>query len=68
MFLILPKEEELLELSQTVSILKRHLRFLVNKVFKSTSYLNAQLLWFFFTHGEIPYNLRKGKVLSLPPA
>ena len=23
---------------------------------------------FFFTHKEIPYNLRKGKVLSLPPA
>ena len=22
----------------------------------------------FFTHKEIPYNLRKGKVLSLPPA
>ena len=60
--------EELLELSETVSIRQRHLRFLVTEVYKSTSYLNSKFMCSFFTHKEIPYNLRKGQVLSLPPA
>ena len=60
--------EELLELSETVSIHQRHLRFLVTEVYKSTSYLNPKFMCSFFTHKETPYNLRKGQVLSLPPA
>ena len=60
--------EELLELSETVSIHQRHLRFLVSEVYKSTSYLNPKFMCSFFTHKEIPYNLRKGQVLSLPSA
>ena len=60
--------EELLELSETVSIHQRHLRFLVTDVQKSTSYLNPKFMSPFFTHKEIPYNLRKSQVLSLPPA
>ena len=60
--------EELLELSETVSIHQRHLRFLVTEVYKSTSYLNPKFMCSFFTHKEIPYNLRKGQLLSLPPA
>ena len=60
--------EELLELRETVSIHQRHLRFLVTEVYKSTSYLNSKFMCSFFTHKEIPYNLRKGQVLSLPPA
>ena len=60
--------EELLELSETVSIHQRHLRFLVSEVYKSTSYLNPKFMCSFFTHKEIPYNLSKGQVLSLPPA
>ena len=60
--------EELLELSETVSIHQRHLRFLVTEVYKSTSYLNPKFMCSFFTHKEIPYNLRKGQVLSLPLA
>ena len=60
--------EELLELSETVSIHQRHLRFLVPEVYKRTSYLNPKFMCSFFTHKEIPYNLRKGQVLSLPPA
>ena len=62
------KYEELLELSETVSIHQRHLRFLVTEVCKSTSYLNPKFMCSFFTHKEIPYNLRKGQLLSLPPA
>ena len=60
--------EELLEPSETVSTHQRHLRFLVNEVYKSTSYLNPEFICCFFTHKESPYNLRKGQVLSLPPA
>ena len=60
--------EELLELSETVSIHQRYLRFLVTEVYKSTSYLNPKFMCSFFTHKETPYNLRKGQVLSLPPA
>ena len=60
--------EELLELSETVSIHQWHLRFLVTEVCKSTSYLNPKFICSFFTHKEILYNLRKGQVLLLPPA
>ena len=61
------KTYEELELSETVSIHQRHLRFLVTEVYKSTSYLNHKFMCSFFTHEEIPFNLRKGQVLSLPP-
>ena len=59
--------EKLLKLSETVSLHQRHLRFLVTEVYKSTSYLNPEFMCSFFTHKEIPYNLRKGQVHSLPP-
>ena len=58
--------KELLELSETVSIHQQHLRFLVTEVYTSTSYLNLKFMCSFFTHKEIPYNLWKGQVLSLP--
>ena len=59
--------KELLELSgETVSIHQQHLRFLVTEVYTSTSYLNLKFMCSFFTHKEIPYNLRKSQVLSLP--
>ena len=53
--------EELLELSETVSIHQRHLRFLVTEVYKSTSYLNPKFMCSFFTHEKIPYNIRKSQ-------
>ena len=53
---------ELLELSETVIIRQRHLRFLVTEVCKSTSYLNSKFMCSFFTHKEIPYNLKKGLI------
>ena len=60
--------EELLELNETVSVHQRHLRFLVTEVYKSTSYLNPKFyVLFLYSCKEIPYNLRKGQVLSLPP-
>ena len=58
--------EELFEQSETVSIHQRHLRFFVAEVYKSTSDLNPKLMCSFFTDKQIPYNLRKGQVLSIP--
>ena len=43
-------------------------RFLVTEVYKSTFYLNPKFMSSSFTHKEISYNLRKGQLLSLPPA
>ena len=60
--------EELVEPSETVSIHQQHLRFFLTEFYKSTSYLSPKCMCSFFTHKEVPYNLRKGQVLSLPPA
>ena len=60
--------EEPLELRETVSTHQRHLRFLLTEVCKSASYLNPTFMRSFITHKEIPYNLRKDQVVSLPPA
>ena len=46
--------EELHELSKTVSIHQRHLRFLATEVYKSTSYLNPTFMYSFFAHKKIP--------------
>ena len=39
--------EELLELSETVSIHQRHFRFFVTEVYESTSYLNPKFIMLF---------------------
>ena len=59
--------KELLELSETVSIHQRHLKFLINEIYKSTLYLNPKFMSSFFTHKEISYNLSKSQMFSLPP-
>ena len=61
-------QQELLELIETVSIHQQQLRFLVTEGYESNYYLYPKFLCSFFTHKEIPYNLRKGQLLSLPPA
>ena len=58
---------ELLELSGTVSIHQRYWRFLVTKIYKSTSSLFPKFMLPLFTHKKISYDLREGQVLSLPP-
>ena len=40
--------EDFLELSETVSIQQRHLRFLVTEVYKRTTYLNPKFMCSFF--------------------
>ena len=58
--------ENLLLQSNTVSVHQRHLRFLMIEIYKSISQLNPQFMWSFFTHKDIPYNLRKGTILGSP--
>ena len=58
--------ENLLLQSNTVSVHQRHLRFLMIEIYKSVSQLNPQFMWSFFTHKDIPYNLRNGPILGLP--
>ena len=36
------------------------------EIYKSISQLSPQFMWPFFTHKNIPYNLRKGLVFGLP--
>ena len=58
--------ENLLLQSNTVSLHQRHLIFLMIEIYESISQLNPQFMWSFFTHKDIPYNLRKGPILGLP--
>ena len=50
----------------TVSVHQRHLTFLMTETYKSISQLNPEFMWFFSTHKDIPYHLRKGPILGLP--
>ena len=50
--------EKLLQLSQTVNIHQRYLRFLVTEVYKTTFYLNPKFMCSFFAYKEVPYNPR----------
>ena len=45
---------------------KRSISFLMIEIYNSISQLNPQFMLSFFTHKDIPYNLRKGPVLGLP--
>ena len=58
--------ENLLLESSSVSIHQRHLRFLVTEIYKSTTQINPEFIWPYFTYNSISYNLRKGPILYLP--
>ena len=58
--------ENLLLESNSVSIHQRHLRFLVTEINKSTTQINPEFMWPYFTYNNISYNLRKGPILYLP--
>ena len=60
--------DDLLNLSRSSSIHQKHLRFLMTEIYKSTVNINPQFMWTFFQNKEIPYNLRRGPVLFIPPA
>ena len=58
---------ELLQLNNNVSIHQRHLQYLALEVFKSFMHLNPEFMWSYFNENPIPYDLRKGIKVSLPP-
>ena len=52
--------------SNTVCVHQRHLRFLMTEICKSFTQLNPEFTWPYFTHKDMPYNLRKGPIIGLP--
>ena len=60
--------DELLQLSNSVSLQQGHLRFLLTEIYKSTGTLNTQFMWSYFKYREVPNNLRWGPLLFIPPA
>ena len=59
--------EELLQLNNNVSIHQIHLQYLALEVFKSLMHLNPEFTWSYFNDNPIPYDLRKGTKVFLPP-
>ena len=45
--------ENLLLESSSVSVHQRHLRFLVTEIYKSTTEINSEFMWFYFTYNNI---------------
>ena len=60
--------DDLLQLSNSVALHQRHLRFLLTEIYKSTGTLKPQFMWSYFKYRKVPYNLRRGPVLFIPPA
>ena len=60
--------ENLLNRSDEISIHQKHQRYLAIEVYKSLTMLNPGFMWNFFERNHIPYNLRRGDLLLLPPA
>ena len=55
--------ENLLLESSSVSVHQRHLRFLVTEIYKSTTQINPEFMWPYFTYSNISYILRKRSIL-----
>ena len=60
--------EELLQINKDISIHQKHLRILALEVYKSIMQFNPEFMWHCFNTNPIPYNLRKGSRLLIPPA
>ena len=56
---------DLLQLSNRMSLYQRHLWFLLTEINKSTGSLNPQFMW---PYREVPYSLKRGPVIFIPPA
>ena len=56
--------ENLLSRSDNISIHQKHLRYLAIDLIAK---LNPWFMWNFFERNHIPYNLRHGDLLLLPP-
>ena len=60
--------EELLQNNKDIYIHQKHLRILALEVYKSIMHFNSEFMWHCFNTKPIPYNLRKGSRLLIPPA
>ena len=60
--------DDLLQLSNSVALHQRHLRFLLTEIYKSTGTLKPQFMWSYFKYRKVPYNLRRFPALFIPPA
>ena len=60
--------DNLLQLSNSVSLHQRHLRFLLTEIYKSTGTLNPQFMWWYFKCREVSHKLRRGPVLFISTA
>ena len=52
--------------SNSISIHRGHLRFLVTETFKTKSQINPEFMWSFFKQKKLSYNFWKGPILNLP--
>ena len=59
--------QDLLTVEHSIDIHQRNLQTLMCEVFKSLNHLNPSFLWNIFIPKEIPYSLRNGSLLTLPP-
>ena len=60
--------EELLQINKDISIHEKHLHILALEVYKSIMQFNPEFMWHCFNTNPIPYHLRKGSRLLIPPA
>ena len=61
-------QDDLLQLSNSVSLHQRHLRFLLTEICKGTGVLKPQFMQSYFKYRKVPYNLMRSPVLFIPPA
>ena len=59
--------DELLQMSNEITIHQKHLHALICEVFKSFD-SNPEFMWSYFTFKNITYNIRNGPFLKLPDA
>ena len=60
--------DELLQLSNEITIHQKHLHALIYEVFKSLNKSNPEFMCSYFTFKNIAYNIRNGSLLKLPNA
>ena len=55
--------QELLNLSNDISIHQKHLRLLTIEVYKSLTNINPEFMWEFFNKNPLQYNQRKADII-----
>ena len=59
--------DTLLLMNNDISFHQKHLRYLTVEVYKTISEINPSFMWPYFRNNPIPYDLRKGSKVFLPP-